>query len=219
MGWPAASSTRLQRSVWMPPRLLRLMMNSRMAMSGSALSSRMRCDLQVRMRSPFHCRRCAMRCSCSSWARSGPRATCASYRASAAASASMSTASSPCRAFIFATSPGSVPATTTSSQCVVSWSTSQRLPKTRSRRKDSFFLSRTEGLNSAPETASSFSAILRLRICQEYCRSVAHTCVTRSRVSNPVTSGGMKRCPRQSTHRAVRGGTSDRPWLGLRGCQ
>jgi hypothetical protein len=117
------------------------------------------------------------------------------------------------------TSAGSVSATTTSSQLSIRVSTSQRLPKRMSRRKASFFLSRIEGLNSAPETASSFRAILRLRICQEYCRSVAQTRVTRSRVSKPVTSGGAKRWPRQSTHSAERGGTTERPWFGLRGFQ
>jgi hypothetical protein len=62
----------------MPPRLLRLMMCSRMAISGSALWSWIFWNLQVRMRSPFHCLSWARRFSCSSSKWAGPRAICAS---------------------------------------------------------------------------------------------------------------------------------------------
>ena len=37
MGWLSVLSTRLCKSVWMPPRLLRLVMNSRMAISGNVV--------------------------------------------------------------------------------------------------------------------------------------------------------------------------------------
>ena len=42
---------------------------------------------------------------------------------------------------------------------------------------------RVEGVCSAPETASSFSAMRRFMICQEYCRCCAQMSVTRRRVS------------------------------------
>ena len=70
---------------------------------------------------------------------------------------------------------------------------------------------RIDGLNSAPEIASSFSAMRWLSSCQEQALSCAQICVTRSRVSYPLTSGGQMRSPRQFSHSAERGGTSDRP--------
>ena len=87
-----------------------------------------------------------------------------------------------------------------------------------SRRKPSFFLSRIDGLCSAPEIANSFSAIFMFMSCQEYCFSCAQMSVTSRRVSKPDTSGcGPMRSPRQFSHSAERGGTSDRPCMGLRG--
>jgi hypothetical protein len=96
--------------------------------------------------------------------------------------------------------------------------TSHWLPNSRSRRKASFFLSRIEGLNSAPETASSFMAMAG--------SSAARSTAARWRTPappgrgcrNPVTSGiGPMRRPLPVQPQAERGGTTERPWLGLRG--
>ena len=115
-------------------------------------------------------------------------------------------------------SSGTEAATTRSAQFVVISFNSQWLPNSKSRNSPSLLLLRIDGLNSAPEIASSFRAILRLSSCQEYWRSSAQMRVTRSRVSKPVTSGlGPMRSPRQLSHRAERGGTRESPWPGLRG--
>jgi hypothetical protein len=202
-----ASSTRPCRSVWMPPRLLRLMMNSRMAISGPPPGRG----------SSGTCRCAGDRPSSgalgdapqlfSLW-KVGPRRSARRSGSIASPSVSRSTALSPCSAFIFPPVPAAV-APTTSSQLSVRSSYQPFVAEQQVAQEASFFLSRIDGLNSAPETASSLMAILRLIICQEYWRSVAQTCVTRSRVSKPVTSGiGADARPRQSSHSAERGGTT-----------